>query len=66
MKIRNSIKEFEKTFDRLFLNFIAAPTPDVVNQLDAIKREFKNDFSGLMQNKQEISFIRHLYADGKS
>ena len=66
MKIRNSIKEFEKTFDRLFLNFIADPTPDVVNQLDAIKREFKNDFSGLIQNKQEINFIKHLYADGKS
>ena len=66
MRIKYLIRSFEKTYDDLFLSYLETPTLDIVNQLDSLKREFRNEFSYMMQNKQEIQYISNLYADGKS
>ena len=57
MQIKNMIKNFESIYDRLYLSFVVTPTVDIVNQLEAIKREFCNDFSAMLQNKQEMNYL---------
>ena len=60
------ITEFEKSYDKLFVKYLESPSLEIVNQLETIKRDMRNQFSSLMQNKKEMNFIKLLYSEGKS